>query len=47
MDCTSLGQVADHSSVCRSGRIWSTILRICWTDNSEQYYKSVGAIKAV
>jgi hypothetical protein len=29
MDWTSLGHVADHSSVCLSGRIWSTILRIC------------------
>jgi hypothetical protein len=25
----SLGHVADHSRVCRSGRIWDTILRIC------------------
>ena len=26
--CTSLGHVADQNSVCRSGRIWLTILRI-------------------
>jgi hypothetical protein len=46
---TSLGQVADHISVCRSGRICDTIARICQKESfvfiTEQHILMVTAIR--